>query len=152
MSEFITVAKVGDIPEGEGRAYEYDEQMVAVFNDKGEYRAIDDMCPHMGASLASGHLEDGVVACPWHSWRFDTRDGAWCENRRLTIDVFQVRVVGDEIQIAAAEKPADDSKIKEPDSEGGSESGGCSSCNSNKAVERADETSNEEISSEDDSK
>ena len=104
MSEFTTVAKVGDIPEGEGRAFECNEQMVAVFNDGGEYRAIDDMCPHMGASLAAGHLEDCVVTCPWHGWSFDTRDGTWCENRRLKIDVYHVRVVGDEIQVAPAEK------------------------------------------------
>ena len=148
MSEFITVAKVGDIPEGEGRAFEYDDQMVAVFNDQGEYRAIDDMCPHMGASLASGHLEDSVVACPWHGWTFDTRDGAWCENRRVKIDVFQVRVVEGEIQIAAAEKPADDSAEKETTEEGKSETdGGCSSCTSGKPDDGPDE---EDLSGDDD--
>ncbi len=108
MSEFETVAKVGDIPEGEGRAFEYEDQMVAVFNDKGEYRAIDDMCPHMGASLASGHFEDCVVTCPWHAWSFDTRDGTWCDNRRLKVDTYDVRVVGDEIQVKPAEKNAAD--------------------------------------------
>lgn len=100
MPEFETVAKVGDIPDGEGRAFEYHEQMVAVFNDGGDYHAIDDMCPHMGASLASGHFENCVVTCPWHGWSFDTRDGAWCDNRRLKIDAYDVRVVGDEIQVA----------------------------------------------------
>ena len=103
MPEFVTVAKLGDIPVGEGRAYEYNDQMVAVFNDNGQYRAIDDMCPHMGASLASGHLEDSVVTCPWHGWSFDTRDGAWCENRRIHVDSYLVRIVGDEIQIASVE-------------------------------------------------
>ncbi len=79
--------------------------MVAVFNNEGQYFAIDDMCPHMGASLASGHFEpaDGTVACPWHGWRFDTRDGTWCDNRRLKIDAYVVRVVGEEIQLALAE-------------------------------------------------
>lgn len=108
MSEFVTVAKVGDIPEGEGRAYEYNDQMVAVFNDNGEYRAIDDMCPHMGASLASGHLEGCIVTCPWHAWSFDTKDGSWCDNRRLKVDVYRVRLVGDEIQVAATEKDSDE--------------------------------------------
>ncbi len=107
MPEFTTVAKVGDIPVNEGRAFEVDEQMVAVFNHNGEYLAIDDMCPHMGASLATGHFEpaDCTVTCPWHAWRFDTRDGTWCDNRRLKVDVYQVRVVGDEIQVAPADTP-----------------------------------------------
>ncbi len=99
--EFVTVARLGDIPVGEGRAFEYKNQVVAVFNEGGQYRAIDDMCPHMGASLASGHLEDCIVVCPWHGWSFDTRDGAWCDNRRIKIDVYEVRIVGDEIQVAA---------------------------------------------------
>lgn len=109
MTEFTTIARLGDIPEGEGRAFEFHDQLVAVFNDGGQYRAIDDMCPHMGASLASGHLEGCIVTCPWHAWSFDTRDGTWCDNRRLKIDVYQVRVVGEEIQIAAiAKQPGDD--------------------------------------------
>lgn len=108
MPEYLTVAKLGDIPLGEGRAFEFNDQMVAIFNENGEYRAIDDMCPHMGASLAAGHLENCVVTCPWHGWSFDTRDGAWCDNRRIHIDVYEVRIVGDEIQVAAVEKkPAD---------------------------------------------
>ena len=55
-TEFKTVAKVGDIPEGEGRAYDIGDYVVAVFLIDGQYTAIDDMCPHMGASLASGFL------------------------------------------------------------------------------------------------
>lgn len=100
MHDFTTVARVGDIPSGEGRAYELEDRIVAIFNQDGVYTAIDDMCPHMGASLAAGHFDHGVVACPWHGWSFDTRDGTWLDCRRLKIDVFQVRVVGDEIQLA----------------------------------------------------
>lgn len=120
MSKFSVIAKTGDIPAGEGRAFPFNDQMVAVFNDHGTFRAIDDMCPHMGASLASGHFEDNVVTCPWHSWSFDTRDGAWCENRRLTIDAYEVKIEGDEILIAKLEsdssgksQPADESPSQE---------------------------------------
>lgn len=112
MPDFVTVAKVGEIPVNEGRAFEVDEQMVAVFNYNGQYLAIDDMCPHMGASLAAGEFdpESCTVTCPWHAWRFDTRDGTWCDNRRLKIDVFQVRVKGDEIQVGPVQRPAETEK------------------------------------------
>ena len=99
MSDFTTVARVRDIAEGTGMAFEVNGRMVAVFNDGGQYQAIDDLCPHMGASLAAGELQDGVVACPWHAWRFQVCDGTWCDNRRIKIDHFDVRVVGDEIQV-----------------------------------------------------
>jgi nitrite reductase (NADH) small subunit/3-phenylpropionate/trans-cinnamate dioxygenase ferredoxin subunit len=104
MAEFITVAKVGDIPEGQGVAYPVNGRMVAVFNDQGNYFAIDDFCPHMGASLAGGWLEKGIVTCPWHAWRFCVHDGQWCDNPRIKISAFPVRVVEGEIQVQVEPK------------------------------------------------
>jgi nitrite reductase/ring-hydroxylating ferredoxin subunit len=98
-SDFVTVAKVGDIPQGEGRAFAVSGRMVAVFNEEGKFSAIDDFCPHMGASLAGGYLEGGIVTCPWHAWRFCIHDGKWCDNPKIKIDAFEVRVEGDEIQV-----------------------------------------------------
>jgi len=104
MADFTTVAKVGDIPEGTGQAFNVGGRMVAVFNEEGKYSAIDDFCPHMGASLAGGHVEQGVVTCPWHAWRFDICDGTWRDNPKIKIDAFEVRVQGDEIQVRVTEK------------------------------------------------
>lgn len=97
--DFVTVAQVGSIPEGTGSAYAVNGRMVAVFNDGGVYSAIDDFCPHMGASLAGGCLDRGIVACPWHAWRFKVSDGTWCDNPRIKVDAFPVRVVGNDIQV-----------------------------------------------------
>lgn len=105
MPEFVSVANVDDIPVGKGKAFEVGERIIAIFNDNGTFFAIDDMCPHMGASLADGHLEDSAVACPWHGWRFDVRDGSWCDNRRLKTDAFEVRVVGDQIEVTDVPTP-----------------------------------------------
>ncbi|MFW6125269.1 MAG: Rieske (2Fe-2S) protein, partial [Pirellulales bacterium] len=69
-SEFQTVARTGEIPEGQGRAFLVGGKLVAVFHEDGQYFAIDDTCPHMGASLAEGQLIGGTVICHWHAWRF----------------------------------------------------------------------------------
>jgi len=102
MSEYITVGKVGEIPENTGKTVEVNDRLVAVFYSGGDYFAIDDLCPHAGASLGAGYVEDCVVLCPLHAWRFDVRDGTWCDNRRLKVDAFDVRVKGDEIQVATS--------------------------------------------------
>jgi len=97
---FETVAKVGDIPEGEGRSFQLGDRLVAVFHQNGQYFAIDDLCPHMGASLGAGYLDDeGTVTCPWHAWRFRVRDGKWADNPRLGVDTFDVRIHDGEIQV-----------------------------------------------------
>ena len=104
MSDFVTVAKVGAIEEGRGDTFTVGERLVAIFLTGGEYYAIDDLCPHMGASLGAGQLVERTVVCPWHAWRFDITDGTWCDNRRIKTDSFEVRVVGNDIQVRLREK------------------------------------------------
>jgi nitrite reductase (NADH) small subunit/3-phenylpropionate/trans-cinnamate dioxygenase ferredoxin subunit len=99
MPEFHTVARVEELPEGEARAVEIKGKLVAVFRQGGRYFAIDDVCPHMGASLAGGMVENGIVTCPWHAWRFRLTDGTWADSPRLKIGCYPVRVVGEEIQV-----------------------------------------------------
>lgn len=99
MAERITVAKISDIPRNEARAFPVGDRMIAIFNEAGKYHAMDDFCPHMGASLAGGWIESGTVVCPWHAWRFSLIDGCWLDNPKIKADIFEVFVVGDEIQI-----------------------------------------------------
>ena len=101
--DFTTVAKIGAIADGAGDTFTIGERMVAVFRQGDDYFAIDDICPHMGASLGAGSVVEGKVACPWHAWRFDVCDGTWCDNPKLKVDSFEVRVAGEEIQVKVIE-------------------------------------------------
>ena len=106
MSDFITVAKTDAIAEGEGKTFQLGTHFVAVFRRNGEYFAINDSCPHMGASLGTGPLdEEGIVSCPWHAWRFNVCDGTWCDNPSLRIDSYETRIQDGEIQVRIEEKP-----------------------------------------------
>lgn len=101
MAEFSKVAMVGQIPEGEGRTFQVGQTLVAVFLKNGEYFAINDTCPHMGASLGEGFLEGDQVICPWHAWRFCIKDGLWMDNPKSKTknETYPVRVEGNEIQV-----------------------------------------------------
>ncbi len=99
MAEFHTVGQVGDLADGEGMTVTVGTKMIAVFREKEQFFAIDDMCPHMGASLSGGYVANGVVTCPWHAWRFRLNDGAWADNPRIKIGCYAVRVEGEAIQV-----------------------------------------------------
>jgi nitrite reductase (NADH) small subunit/3-phenylpropionate/trans-cinnamate dioxygenase ferredoxin subunit len=106
MAEYRRVCRVGDLAEGEGKTVAVGDKLVAVFLAGGRYLAIDDTCPHMGASLSGGYVEDGIVTCPWHAWRFRLADGAWSDNPRIKIGCYPVRVEGDEVLVAVdGERP-----------------------------------------------
>jgi len=106
MAEFQTVCQVGEVIEGEGRTVAVGQKLIALFLEGGAYFAIDDCCPHMGSSLSGGWVENGIVTCPWHAWRFRLADGAWADNPRLKIGCYPVRVVGNEIQVQVADPSA----------------------------------------------
>jgi 3-phenylpropionate/trans-cinnamate dioxygenase ferredoxin subunit len=97
---YITVAKVGEIPEGGVKIVRLDDRELALFHVAGRYYAMDDVCTHDGGPLAEGVLEDHVIECPRHGARFDIRTGAvLAMPATAPAPVHPVRVLGDEIQV-----------------------------------------------------
>lgn len=95
----IKVGTVSDVPAGEGRVVEAGGRVLAVFNVQGRFFAIDNACSHRGGPLGEGDVEDGVVTCPWHAWRWDVRTGANVNNPAVTLACFPVRVEGDALVV-----------------------------------------------------
>jgi len=113
VGQRIAIGKLADIPVGgnvvvtitkKDVAKQKDVEVdVAVFNVGGTLYAIDDLCPHMGASLSGGHVDDGCITCPWHYWRFRLSDGAWADSPRVKTGSYPVHVVGDDVQLEMPE-------------------------------------------------
>ncbi len=101
MSErFVSVARVGDIPDGGVKVVVVDDVAVAVFRVGADYHAIEDLCTHDGGPLADGVLEGCVIECPRHGARFDVRTGAvLAMPATAPVPCYEVRVEGDDIQV-----------------------------------------------------
>ena len=105
MAEFRRVCAASELAEGQTRVLQIDGKLIAVFRHGGQFFAIDDVCPHMGASLSDGEVEQGIVTCPWHGWRFRLADGAWADSPRVKTGCYSVRVQGDDLQIQFPPEP-----------------------------------------------
>jgi nitrite reductase (NADH) small subunit len=101
MLEYVDICKVSDIPIGEARMILVNEVAIGIFNVSGAFFAIDDACPHAGASLSHGIVEGDVVRCRMHHWRFCVRNGAYLDENKPSCNVrdYPIRVVGDHVQI-----------------------------------------------------
>ena len=75
MSRLVTVGKEGSLGSGRAKKVFCGHLRIAVFNDAGTLRAVDDTCTHVGGSLSEGLCEEGIVTCPWHGARFRLSDG-----------------------------------------------------------------------------
>ena len=71
-----------EIPDGGARTVKKAGKQIAVFRAGGEVHAIDNRCPHEGYPLAARRVQDGILTCEWHNWKFRLCDGVCVHGRR----------------------------------------------------------------------
>jgi nitrite reductase/ring-hydroxylating ferredoxin subunit len=67
-------------------------EVIALFNYRGRFFAIQNNCPHQNADLANGYIHKGKVYCPMHNWAFDIASGAFAFNDAMHIKTYPVDV------------------------------------------------------------
>jgi nitrite reductase/ring-hydroxylating ferredoxin subunit len=75
MDAWVSVCAADEVVEGSVKQVRYGGRAIALTRVEGSIFAIDDACPHHGASLAQGDLEGYFLYCPLHAWSFDVRSG-----------------------------------------------------------------------------
>ena len=80
MDKKISLGPVEKVPLGQGFCFVVGGHEIAVFRPRmGEWRAIQNRCPHRQAPLAEGVIDACHVICPYHGHKFDLRTGAGAE-------------------------------------------------------------------------
>ncbi len=74
-----------------------------LFNIDGVVHAIDNSCPHNGASLASGRLDGHVLQCPAHGLRFDLRSGCMVGARGMCLTKLAVETIDGDLVVRVDE-------------------------------------------------
>jgi 3-phenylpropionate/trans-cinnamate dioxygenase ferredoxin subunit len=98
--EYISVATVDEIGDGERMIFEIGDRSIVLFNIAGGYFAIDDVCSHDDGPVAEGEIEDHAIECPRHGARFDLSSGkALTLPAVVDIGAYPVRVDGEKILI-----------------------------------------------------
>ncbi len=104
MGDWHRLARLDDLPDGAGTAFEIGDERIALFRFGNEVLAIGDRCSHAEASLAEGEVFDREVECPRHGSTFDLLTG---EPQTLPatqpVPVFQVRVEDGEVFVLVEE-------------------------------------------------
>lgn len=95
---FVKVATVSEIADGEMKMVCDGQAVVA--NAQGRFHAFGNVCPHAEGRLGEGFLDGLIVECPWHSGQWDITTGKGLTAfATADIPVFEVRVVGDDIEV-----------------------------------------------------
>ena len=102
-----SVARIDELPgDGGGLTVEVEGVALALFRQGDGVRAIDDTCPHEGASLGMGVVKGGDVTCPWHGFHFALESGRSTDGLELCVRAYPARVRADgvvEVRLADAD-------------------------------------------------
>ena len=113
MSEYVKVGELTKFREGRGTVVKFQGKDVAVFNMAGQLMAIQDGCPHQGASLGDGEVRDGRVVCHRHGWAFDLTTGLEAERARCTARIYDVKLSDGMVSLRL--RPAEDEGADDDD-------------------------------------
>jgi nitrite reductase (NADH) small subunit len=104
------VARQGEIPEGERRIVQIGERQIGVFNVRGHYYALPNICIHQSGPLCQGRIsgtlfsneetqwkfqwgfEGEIVTCPWHALEYNITTGQCLAFPKRRVRSYPVRV------------------------------------------------------------
>ncbi len=110
--QWCNVGRADEVPADGGLRVQKGVFDLALFRLDDAFVAIDNVCPHLkGGSLAAGHVDEGVVSCPFHGWRFDLNSGRCLSREGARVRTYDVREIGGELEVLLPSLP-------EPESEG----------------------------------
>ncbi len=116
MPEFQPVATMADLPPGGRKIVDVAGKSIGLFNLDGEIVALLNVCPHELAPVCRGRVSgttlpshpgeplrwgrDGeILACPWHGWEFDLRNGECLVDPKKRLRRYAVRVEGEQVLV-----------------------------------------------------
>jgi nitrite reductase/ring-hydroxylating ferredoxin subunit len=96
---YVSIADAETLRE-EGRTVaSADGTPIVAFHHEGEFRAVNNRCPHMGFPLAEGSVDDGVLTCHWHHARFELSCGDTFDPWADDVESYPVEVVDGTVYI-----------------------------------------------------
>src|SRR5258707_13128042 len=110
-TEYV-VANVDDLPEGKHIVVNVRGREIGVFNVRGRYYALPNVCLHQNGPLCRGAISGTVIAsaetgwkrawghdgeiivCPWHSLEFNITTGQCLAYPHRSLPTYKVKVEG----------------------------------------------------------
>jgi nitrite reductase/ring-hydroxylating ferredoxin subunit len=117
MPDEYAVGSAAEIPEGGHRVVRVASREIGIFNIRGNYHAIPNLCPHQRGPLCEGAVSgtldygphtgwklawiwDGeVVTCPWHALEFHVPSGRCVAFEDIRLRKYDVRIADGELRV-----------------------------------------------------
>jgi nitrite reductase/ring-hydroxylating ferredoxin subunit len=81
--QWIKLIDVDEVKQGASR-FKYAEKACFVVRDDEAFQVFDSICPHKAVNIPCDAIEDMILVCPMHLWRFNLENGECLEKGNYT--------------------------------------------------------------------
>jgi len=99
MENFFTALEEKELKDGSLKLVSVEGTPILLIKQHGQIFAIDNRCPHQGCGFSGGTLDEGVIVCPCHEWRFDLKTGEYEEEPALKLTKYEWKIKDDKIWV-----------------------------------------------------
>jgi len=120
MAKKHYICDCAELREGERKLVQVGSRSVGLFNVRGSYHALLNVCPHTGGTLCEGpiggtnkavDLKDGyqyvyeregeILRCAWHGWEFDIATGECLSQAGMNAKRYPVEIEDGKVYVVA---------------------------------------------------
>lgn len=104
-NNFQYVCTADQIASGQSRAFSITDAQgskieIALFNLAGAFYAISNVCMHQGGPLSKGTLDNDIVTCPWHGWKYSVKDGKSLHRGGDSVNSYPVQLSDGKVYVS----------------------------------------------------
>lgn len=97
-ADLIPAGAASDLPPGKRKlVFRPDADAVLLMNVEGKFYALENSCPHAGASIASGPCEGHQLTCPAHGLKFNITNGECVASPGMRVKTYAVQVMNGQL-------------------------------------------------------
>ncbi|HTP27297.1 MAG TPA: cytochrome P450 [Anaeromyxobacteraceae bacterium] len=93
----IPITRLSHLDESRPLAVRVEGVDLVVAKHHGMAYVLQGACPHRGTPLADGSIQDGVLTCAGHGWRFYCASGVKVDESAAVLRTFTVSMRGDQV-------------------------------------------------------
>jgi Fe-S cluster biogenesis protein NfuA/nitrite reductase/ring-hydroxylating ferredoxin subunit len=99
---WISAGLLSDIPEGSVRSTTLGGEKVLLWRTGPTVTCFQNACAHLGFPIHDGEIENGIITCPHHGFRYDLSSGECLTAREVQLQSHAVRVIGRRVEVRIA--------------------------------------------------
>jgi 3-phenylpropionate/trans-cinnamate dioxygenase ferredoxin subunit len=92
MENFFPALEERELKDGSMKLVSVEGTAILLIKQFGKIFAVDNRCPHQGCGFSGGTLDDGVIVCPCHEWRFNLESGEYEEEPAFKLAKYEWKI------------------------------------------------------------